>query len=152
MPYFNIVAESNKNTVVTEYEPVKTRSDQYQSEAALEQEFIRLLADQGYTYLPIHKESDLVSNIRAQLDEPQIVGEQKQKDFIALFGQILRMRNLLISFDDFEGNEIISEWDMQDYLGRYQDLRDEWKRKRENGESTDITDDIVEHMEIIQVS
>ena len=38
MPYFNIVAESNKNTVVTEYEPVKTCSDQYQSEAALEQD------------------------------------------------------------------------------------------------------------------
>ena len=69
MPYFNIVAESNKNTVVTEYEPVKTRSDQYQSEAALEQEFIRMLCDQGYTYLPIHKEGDLVSNIRAELEE-----------------------------------------------------------------------------------
>ena len=69
MPYFNIVAESNKNTVVTEYEPVKTRSDQYQSEAALEQEFIRMLCDQGYTYLPIHTESDLVSNIRTQLEE-----------------------------------------------------------------------------------
>lgn len=69
MPYFNIVAESNKNTVVTEYEPVKTRSDQYQSEASLEQEFIRMLCDQGYTYLPIHTEGDMVSNIRKQLEE-----------------------------------------------------------------------------------
>ena len=41
MPYFNIVAETNENTVVTEYEPVKRRSDSYQSEAELEQEFIR---------------------------------------------------------------------------------------------------------------
>ena len=38
MPYFNIVAETNENTVVTEYEPVKVRADQYQSEAALEKE------------------------------------------------------------------------------------------------------------------
>ena len=45
MPYFNIVAESNENTVVTEYEPVKVRADQYQSEAALEKEFIRMLCD-----------------------------------------------------------------------------------------------------------
>ena len=48
MPYFNIVAETSENTVVTEYEPVKKRSDSYQSEAALEQEFIRLLCEQGY--------------------------------------------------------------------------------------------------------
>ena len=84
------------------------------------------------------------------LSEPQIVGEQNQKDFIALFGAILRMRNLLISFDEFAGKEIISERDLQDYLGRYQDLRDEWKRKRENGESTDITDDIVFEVELIK--
>jgi len=68
MPYFNIVAETNENTVVTEYEPVKRRSDQYQSEAALEKEFIRLLCEQGYTYLPIHTEEDLVSNLRRQLE------------------------------------------------------------------------------------
>ena len=53
MPYFNIVAETSENTVVTEYEPVKKRSDSYQSEVALEQEFIRLLCEQGYEYLPI---------------------------------------------------------------------------------------------------
>ena len=50
------VAETNENTVVTEYEPVKKRSDAYQSEAELEQEFIRLLCEQGYEYLPIHAE------------------------------------------------------------------------------------------------
>ena len=36
-----------------------------------------------------------------------------------LFGALLRMRNLLSSFDDFKGNEMISERDLQDYLGRY---------------------------------
>ena len=64
MPYFNIVAETNENTVVTQYEPVRTRSDSYQSEAALEQEFIRLLCEQGYDYLPIHTEVDLIANLR----------------------------------------------------------------------------------------
>ena len=84
------------------------------------------------------------------LSDPQIIGEQNQKDFIALFGAILRMRNLLVSFDEFDGKEMISERDLQDYLGRYQDLRDEWKRKRENGESTDIIDDIVFEVELIK--
>ena len=82
--------------------------------------------------------------------EPQIVGEQNQKDFIMLFGAILKMRNLLLSFDDFAGKEMISDRDLQDYLGRYQDLRDEWKRKRESGESTDITDDIIFEIELIK--
>ena len=49
MPYFNIVAETSQNTVVTEYEPVRARADSYQSEAALEQEFIRLLGERRET-------------------------------------------------------------------------------------------------------
>lgn len=69
MPYFNIVAETNENTVVTNYEPVKARSDSYESEAALEKEFIRLLCEQGYTYLPIHSEADLIANLRVRLEE-----------------------------------------------------------------------------------
>lgn len=81
---------------------------------------------------------------------PRIIGEQNQKDFISLFGAILRMRNLLSSFDEFAGKEIITERDLQDYLGRYQDLRDEWKQRRETGESTDIIDDIVFEVELIK--
>ena len=68
MPYFNIVAETTENTVVTTYEPAQKRSDAYQSEAELEAEFIRQLCEQGYTYLPIHKEADLLANLRTQLE------------------------------------------------------------------------------------
>lgn len=84
------------------------------------------------------------------LSQPQIIGEQNQKDFIALFGAILRMRNLLVSFDDFKDKHILSERDLQDYLGRYQDLADEWKNKRKNHESKDITDDVVFEIELIK--
>ena len=69
MPYFNIVAETNQNTVVTEYEPVKARSESYESEAALEKEFIRMLGEQGYQYLPIHSEAELIANLRERLEE-----------------------------------------------------------------------------------
>ncbi len=68
MPYFNIVAQTNENTVVTEYEPVKVKSDSYQSEAALEKDFIRMLQEQGYEYLTIHTEADLVANLRNKLE------------------------------------------------------------------------------------
>ena len=83
------------------------------------------------------------------LSQPQIVGEENQKDFICLFGAILRMRNLLASFDEFKERELISERDLQDYLGRYQDLRDEWVN-RKKGEKEDITDDIVFEIELIR--
>lgn len=84
------------------------------------------------------------------LTEARITGEQNQKDFIVLFGAILRMRNLLSSFDEFAGHEILSERDLQDYLGRYQDLRDEWKKRKPTGEKEDITDDIVFEIELIK--
>lgn len=84
------------------------------------------------------------------LTDERIAGEQNQKEFIVLFGAILRMRNLLSSFDEFSGHEILSERDLQDYLGRYQDLRDEWKNRRPTGEKEDITDDIVFEIELIK--
>lgn len=96
--------------------------------------------------------SDMMEELKEKfpLSEPQIIGEQNQKDFISLFGAILRMRNLLSSFDEFIDKELITERDLQDYLGRYQDLRDEWKRRREQGEGTDIIDDIVFEIELIK--
>ena len=95
---------------------------------------------------------DMMDNLTSKfpLSEPQIIGEQNQKDFISLFGAILRMRNLLSAFDEFAGKEMVSERDLQDYLGRYQDLRDEWNERRKHGESTDIIDDIVFEVELIK--
>lgn len=69
MVFFNIVAQTTDNTVVAEYEPVKARSDSYQSEADLEKEFIRMLTEQGYAYLPIHSEAELITNLRVQLEK-----------------------------------------------------------------------------------
>ena len=68
VPYFNIVAETNENTVVTQYDSQKQRSDVYQSEAELEKEFIRMLSEQGYEYLQIHTEDEMVANLRKQLE------------------------------------------------------------------------------------
>ncbi|MCM1360274.1 MAG: type I restriction endonuclease subunit R, partial [Corallococcus sp.] len=95
---------------------------------------------------------DLIDELQAKypLSEPRIEGEQAQKDFIGLFGAILRMRNLLSSFDDFAGNELLSERDMQDYQGRYNDLYDEWRNRRKDKEKEDITDDIVFEIELIK--
>lgn len=68
MSKYNIVFEMNKSTVVAEYESLKKKSDAYQSEAALEKEFIKMLTEQGYEYLRVHDADGLVNNLRTQLE------------------------------------------------------------------------------------
>lgn len=78
----------------------------------------------------------------------QIIGEQNKKEFIVLMGNILRLRNILSSFDKFAGNEILSARDFQDYIGTYTDLYEEYKSKPEEEES--IKEDIVFEMELVK--
>mgnify|MGYP004528045823 FL=1 len=68
MSTLNIIAASNESTVVTEYIPENKKSSSYQSETELEKEFIRMLTEQGYEYLHIHTEKDLIANLRNQLE------------------------------------------------------------------------------------
>lgn len=78
----------------------------------------------------------------------QIIGEQNKKDFIVLFGNILRLRNILSSFDQFVGNEILLPRDFQDYTGTYNDLYDEFRNTGADKDS--IKDDIVFEMELVK--
>lgn len=81
------------------------------------------------------------------LGEP-IMGEQNKKDFIVLFGNILRLRNILTAFDRFAGNEILSPIDFQDYTGTYHDVYEEIKPK--TGDKDSIMDDVVFEMELVK--
>lgn len=72
MSTYNIIAEMPQSTVVADFMEEygkRKKSDAYQSEAALEKEFIRLLTTQGYEYLTIHDEAALVANLRLQLEK-----------------------------------------------------------------------------------
>lgn len=80
----------------------------------------------------------------------QIIGEKAKKHFIVSMGNMLRLRNILSSFDKFEGNEILSPRDLQDYIGTYTDLYEEFKRKTDNDESESIKDDLVFEMELVK--
>ncbi|MCR1982975.1 type I restriction endonuclease subunit R [Cellulosimicrobium cellulans] len=79
----------------------------------------------------------------------QIVGEQAQKDFIAVFGALLRLRNILVSFDDFADNQILSDRDLQDYQSIYLDLYQSFRRT-ETAERESINDDVVFEIELIK--
>ena len=78
----------------------------------------------------------------------EIIGDKNKKDFISLFGTILRLKNILTAFDTFAGNEILSERDMQDYQSIYIDLWHE--RTLKKPEKENINDDIVFEIELIQ--
>lgn len=77
-----------------------------------------------------------------------IIKLQDKKDFIVLFGNILRLRNILSAFDKFEGNEILSPIDFQDYTGNYHDIYNEIKVPA--GEKDSILDDVVFEMELVK--
>lgn len=94
--------------------------------------------------------TELIEKLRTDFPPGvQIVGEDSQKDFIRLFGAILRLRNILTAFDDFEGNEILTERDFQDYQSRYIDLHQSFT-KEQNAEKEKINDDLVFEMELIK--
>ena len=79
----------------------------------------------------------------------QIIGEQNEKEFIILFGNILKIKNILSAFDKFAGNEILSEREYQDYQSIYIDLYEESKKTR-NTDKESINDDIIFEIELIK--
>jgi len=85
---------------------------------------------------------------RFPLGQP-ILGEAAQKSFVELLGAILRLQNILTSFDDFAGNEILTPRQDQDYRSIYLDLYAEF-RKGEDADKESITDDVVFEIELIK--
>ncbi|WP_277620007.1 type I restriction endonuclease subunit R, EcoR124 family [Rufibacter ruber] len=93
---------------------------------------------------------DLVTDLQENFPiGEQIIGEQNQKDFIKLYSAILKVKNILTTFDEFAGNEILSERDVQDYHSMYINLYNEFRGKTK-GDSENVNDDIVFEMELIK--
>ena len=78
-----------------------------------------------------------------------IVGEAAQKTFIGLFGSILRLRNILTSFDDFASQDRLTERQSQDYRSIYLDLYAEFRKERDSDKET-INDDVVFEIELVK--
>ncbi|NCA86906.1 MAG: type I restriction endonuclease subunit R [Clostridia bacterium] len=78
-----------------------------------------------------------------------IVGEQNQKDFIRLYSAILKVKNIISTFDEFAGNELLTERDVQDYHSMYINLYNDFRNKNK-GDNENVNDDIVFEMELIK--
>ena len=104
--------------------------------------------DDNGVYKPGYK--DLIEKLKGEypLGEP-IIGEKKKKEFIRLFGNILRLRNILTCFDEFENDRLLAERDLQDYQSIYIDLYQASPRERD-GDKEDINDDIIFEIELIR--
>lgn len=104
--------------------------------------------EEGQKHAPGYVE--LIAELKTlyPLGQP-LLGEAAEKDFIRLFGAILRLKNILTAFDDFAGNEILFERNFQDYQSIYIDLYKEitggTTANKEN-----INDDIVFEIELIK--
>ena len=78
-----------------------------------------------------------------------MLGEENQREFIKLYGAILKVTNILSSFDNFKNEELLSERDKQDYHSVYIELYNEF-RNRAKQEKKDVSEDIVFEMELIK--
>ena len=95
------------------------------------------------------KVDDLLSQY--PLGDP-IVGEAAKKEFVKLFGAIIRLENILASFDEFASDDKLTERQKQDYRSIYLDLWDEFRRDQEGeGDKEKIDDeDVVFEIELIK--
>ncbi len=78
-----------------------------------------------------------------------IVGEEAQKSFIELFGSVLRLRNILSGFDEFAGDTLLTDREMQDYHGGYLELYTEFRGNRD-ADRERIEDDVVFEIELVK--
>ena len=95
--------------------------------------------------------AELILELREKfaVGEP-ILGEQAQKDFVRIFGSILRLRNILTAFDDFEESDpLLPPRDLQDYQSMYLDIHREMTDAG-NAEKENINDDVVFELELIR--
>ena len=95
--------------------------------------------------------AELIAELRAKftVGEP-IMGEAAQKDFVRIFGSILRLRNILTAFDDFaEDDPLLPPRDLQDYQSVYLDIH-HILTGQENAEKENINDDVVFELELIR--
>ena len=79
----------------------------------------------------------------------EILGEEAQKEFVELYGAIVRLTNILTSFDEFAGNELLEARQDQDYRSRYLDIYQQ-KRIVDGSDREVINDDLVFEIELIK--
>ncbi|MBO4276575.1 type I restriction endonuclease subunit R [Candidatus Saccharibacteria bacterium] len=106
----------------------------------------------GYDENGVHKNGykDYIAELSEKYPLGEAIeGEQNQKDFVKLFGKVLRLRNILMSFDKFAEDDILSPRDLQDYQSIYLDMYQDF-RGRDGIDTEVIDDDLVFEIELVR--
>lgn len=109
----------------------------------------------GIVLLKAYKEyfseySKLVSEIRLKYPDNTLpIGESAQKEFVMLYNKILRLRNILVSFDDFLDEEILTPAQIQDYQSTYLAIHDILVG-RSKGDEVSIVKDLEFEIELVK--
>ena len=93
---------------------------------------------------------ELINKLTSEFAPGELMqSEQEQKEFIKLYGSILKVTNILSSFDEFKDEELLTEREKQDYHSVYIELYNEFRNKAKQ-EKTDVSEDVVFEMELIK--
>ena len=94
--------------------------------------------------------SSLVSELTTKFNPGELpASETEQREFINLYNKILRLQNILKSFDDFKGNELLPERTFQDYQSTYLEIYQGLK-KVVDADKESIVEDLVFEIELVK--
>jgi type I restriction enzyme R subunit len=94
--------------------------------------------------------SSLVSELTTKFNPGELpASETEKREFINLYNKILRLQNILKSFDDFKGNELLPERTFQDYQSTYLQIYQDLKTISD-GDKESIIEDLVFEIELVK--
>ncbi len=94
--------------------------------------------------------ASLVSELTSKFNPGDLpASETEQREFVNLYNKILRLQNILKSFDDFKGNELLPERTFQDYQSTYIEIYQNLNGKV-IGDKESIIEDLVFEIELVK--
>lgn len=97
----------------------------------------------------IDEYNKLLVDLSAYTPGELIEGEAAQKEFAVLWGSVLRLRNILVSFDEFKEDDTLSAFAVQEYQSTYLEIYHQF-RKVDNSDKESILDDIQFELELVK--
>jgi type I restriction enzyme, R subunit len=94
--------------------------------------------------------SNLVSELTSKFGPGELpASETDQREFVNLYNKVLRLQNILKSFDDFKGNELLPERSFQDYQSTYIEIYQALTKGRD-GDKESIIQDLIFEIELVK--
>ena len=106
--------------------------------------------DANGKHQPGYKE--IVETLREEYPLPvgtDVMTEEAKKDFIKKYSYILKLYNILSTFDEFEGKELLGEQERQHYASAYLELYHQF-RDKEKVDPENVNEDIAFEIELIK--